>query len=906
MTDLSPASLTEDLDLFGPLLLASIERHEGRPTADLVRRVRDLSAAAGDDDGARAELRDGLRALELDDVTVLARALRTFFDLANVTEQAHRGSDATRSVLADCVDRVVAQVDDEIDVRRTAGDLAWRPVLTAHPTESSRRTVLTKLRLVAELMARRDAGPATTDDRRLAELVDVLWQTDGLRIGRPGPVDEARTAIYYLDEILVPELVAVADAYVELLRERGVTVPPETAPIRFGTWVGGDRDGNPYVTPEVTETVVRLQSERALVLLIDAVRGLSRHLSVSSRLAGVSDALQRSLADDRLRFPEVFARHERLNREEPYRLKCRVIIERLIRTRASMLAGHAAGTTGAVREHDGRYADPGQLLDDLRSMADSLRDNDGGLVADGAVARVMRLVATVGFHLATMDVREHAGRHHAALAAVYARVEPDRAYADLDRAGRTELLTDALQERRFLTGPTTALPEDARRTFGVFHAIRRVLDRHGDAAIESYIVSMTLGVDDLLAPIVLAREAGLIDLDARLARIGFVPLLETPAELADAGPLLDRMLSVAPYRRLVRLRGDVQEVMLGYSDSSKLGGITTSRFELRRAQRHLRDVARDHGVHLRLFHGRGGSVGRGGGPLREAIVAQPTGTVLGTIKVTEQGEVISDKYGIPALARRNLELGLAGVLEASTLRHRSHVPPSQVGRFDEVMSIASDAAYRRYRELVERPRFADYFRQSTPVEELGLLPIGSRPARRSSGGGLDELRAIPWVFGWTQSRQLLPGWFGVGTGLAAAGDAGHRDELAWMHGRWPFLREFLSLVRMTLAKTDLDLAARYVEQLVEPELRGVFDEIVEEHARTVEQVLAVTGLPSLLADEPLLARTVEVRDRSLLPLHELQVSLLARARAATEVDPATQRALLLTVNGIAAGLRNTG
>jgi phosphoenolpyruvate carboxylase len=478
-------------------------------------------------------------------------------------------------------------------------------------------------------------------------------------------------------------------------------------------------------------------------------------------------------------------------------------------------------------------------------------------------------------------------------------------YRAMGRGERLTFLADELQNRRPLASPLTPVPDPESATFQTFHAVRRAHDRFGPGVIESYIVSMTRGVDDVLAAAVLARDAGLVDLHAGEASIDIVPLFETIEELRRTGELLDAMLSTPAYRRIVELRGNTQEVMLGYSDSNKFGGITTSQWEIYKSQRLLRNAAHDHGVTLLLFHGRGGTIGRGGGPTHQAILAQPFGTIDGGIKVTEQGEVISDKYALPGLATRNLELALSSVLEASLLHRVSRQPKEILDRWTETMELVSQAAFRAYRDLVETDGLVEYFLAATPVEELADMNIGSRPSRRPGGGtGLDDLRAIPWVFGWTQSRQIVPGWFGVGTGLAAVREAGAWDVVEEMHEKWLFLQTFISNVEMTLTKTDLAIASRYVRQLVEPRHHHLFDRISEEFIRTTEEVARLTATP-LLDRLPILRRTLAVRDYYLDPLNYLQVSLLERSRGG-EVDDQLERALLLTVNGIAAGMRNTG
>ena len=894
----SDTALRSDIRRLGHQLGNTLVRQHGESLLDAVERVRMLTRNLrdqGSNEDVTAELHELFDDTDVAHAILLVRAFTVYFHLANVAEQVHRIEDlnsGSPNFANQFEETVQALTDSGIappEISNLVARAELRPVFTAHPTEASRRAILDKLAMVSRLIEQRSESRRTEADRRridrrIEELVEAIWQTDELRHVRPEPLDEARAVLYYLDLTVREAIPELLDEMQAALRSIGQALPTDRVPIRFGSWVGGDRDGNPNVSPATTDLVLGLQRRRALEILVDEVGALGHELSISTRVHGVSDELREAVDADRPALKDV---QGRIDWSEPYRVRCEAIRRRLV-----------ASADGDTSRRG--YRTPAHLDADLEVIERSLRENSGELLADGILSRVRRILQVIGFHFATLDIREHSDRHHEALATLFAANDLD--YVGTSDADRADLLAAELASRRPLAPPST--PDDAG-ALALFRTLRTLMDRDGDAVIESYIISMTQGVEDVLAPVVLAREVGLVDLAHDTARLGFVPLFETIDDLRSIGPTLRALFAVEPYRQIVDLRGGTQEVMVGYSDSNKDGGITTSQWEIHKALRAIRDVSTETGIPIRVFHGRGGTIGRGGGPTHASILSQPNGVLDGEVKFTEQGEVIADKYGHPEIARRNLDLAFTAVLEASLAHKSPRHDEGTITRWYSIMDGMANDAYAAYRRFVETPGLVEYFTTSTPVEELGEMNIGSRPARRRGAtAGIADLRAIPWVFGWTQSRQIIPGWFGAGSGLAACRAAGHGDEMRRMFEEWHFFRTFISNVEMTLTKTDLTIARHYVERLVDPSLHHLFDTVVDEYHRTVGEVKAITG-EDLLAEKPMLRRTLAVRDAYLDPINVLQVEMLHRSRAG-EVSEELQRGLLLTINGIAAGMRNTG
>ena len=910
--------------LLGRLLGHAIDEVEGADAFALVERVRTLAVASrGGDETAAATLRDQLQDVPVDQAMVVVSAFAAWFHLVNLAEDQalvrqlivdRRDADATDVPLDDspiaAVRALAARGVDREEMAQLLAEVAIRPVMTAHPTESKRRTILTKLGRVSAALRRLDQetlSPEATAEvhRELQEEITSLWLTDETRSRAPSVLDEVRNGLFWVDATLfdlTPRLYRELEAATATVYD----APPLPARgfLRFGSWIGGDRDGNPNVTPLVTEQTLREHQVTAIRLLRRSIDRMRAHLSVAAS-RGCTPELAARYAELAELLPEDAAEIDERYHDQPHRRFLALTYRVLQATEA-----RAARPWRADHRVDPRtYADADAFIADLELLRDSLHASGAGRIADGRVRDLQVQTEVFGFHLVTLDVREHAAQHRAALAEVFARYGITADLEALDEAERCRLLSDELATGRPITPHMLELSEDTNRTIEVFRVIRRAHDRMGPAAVDTYIISMTQRISDVLGVLLLARDAGCAD------GLDVVPLLETVDDLDRAAELLDGLLGDERYREHVRRRGDHQQVMIGYSDSNKDGGYLTASWQLQHAQRTIARVTEAHGVRLTLFHGRGGSIGRGGGPANAAIRAQPPESVRGRLKLTEQGEVIAARYRDPVLAHRHLEQ----VIHAVLLTARPDAGPprtSAAGRatahdLDAVMRELSALARDTYRQLVhDTPALVDYLHEATPLDAIGELNIASRPARRQAGRGISELRAIPWGFAWTQCRLLLPAWYGVGSAFHryVDGDEARWEELARLVEVSPLLQVTLDNVAMALAKSDLRIADTYA-QLARPEVRDtVFPALQAEHERTRTALLRLSGQEELLASQPELVEVLQLRDPYLDPLHAVQAALLERLRGphADDEGPRLRAAVLVATNGIAAGLRNTG
>ncbi|MCV7128195.1 phosphoenolpyruvate carboxylase [Mycolicibacterium austroafricanum] len=906
--------MREDIRLLGAILGDTVREQNGDEVFDLIERARVEAFRVRRSEIDRADIAKLFDGVDVHLALPVIRAFTHFALLANVAEDIHRerrravheaaGEPPQDSSLAATYLKLDSAELDAVAVADALAGALVSPVITAHPTETRRRTVFDTQHRITELMRLRLHGHTTADgrdiDRELRRHILTLWQTALIRLSRLKIQDEIETGLRYYAAAffeVIPQVNAeVRTALQARWPEGGLLEEPIVRP---GSWIGGDRDGNPNVTADVVRLATGSAAHTAFAHYFAELTALEQELSMSARLVHISDQLG-ALAD---------ACHEPARADEPYRRALRVVHARLTATARQILDRQPEHELDLGMDP---YSAPGELLDDLDVIDASLRANGSAVLADDRLARLREAVRVFGFHLSGLDMRQNSDVHEEVVAELlaWAGVHPD--YASLGESERVEILAAELGTRRPLIGQDAELSELARKELDIVAAAARAVHVFGPEAVPNYVISMCQSVSDMLEAAILLKEAGLLDATSAhpYAPVGIVPLFETIDDLQHGASILEAALDLPLYRAVVTARGGSQEVMLGYSDSNKDGGYLAANWALYRAELDLVESARRTGIRLRLFHGRGGTVGRGGGPSYDAILAQPPGAVQGSLRLTEQGEVIAAKYAEPRIARRNLETLLAATLEATLLDVEGLGDAANPAY--EVLDDLAARAQRAYAELVhETPGFVEYFKASTPVSEIGALNIGSRPTSRKPTTSISDLRAIPWVLAWSQSRVMLPGWYGTGTAFEeyvgeGPGSAERLAVLQDLYRRWPFFATVLSNMAQVLAKSDLGLAYRYAE-LVEDEAlrRRVFDKIADEHQRTIRMHELITGHDDLLADNPALARSVFNRFPYLEPLNHLQVELLRRYRSGDQ-DELVQRGILLTMSGLATALRNSG
>lgn len=905
-----------NIRLLGTILGDTVREQNGEEVFDLVERARVEAFRVRRSEIDRAEIAQMFEDIDIRKALPVVRAFSHFALLANVAEDIHRerrrgihtsaGEPPQDSSLAATYAKLDAAHLDSATIAEALRGALVSPVITAHPTETRRRTVFEAQHRITQLMRLHAEGHTETDDGRGVELelrrqVLRLWQTALIRLSRLQITDEIEVGLRYYQAALFEVIPQVNAEIRDSLRVRWPAAELLSEPIlRPGSWIGGDRDGNPNVTAEVVRLATGSAAFTVLAHYLAELTSLAQELSMSARLITVTPALA-ALTE---------ACPEGARSDEPYRQALQVVRGRLSATAAVILDRQPQHTLDVGLPP---YSASAELRADLDTLDASLRTHGAGLLADDRLARLREAVHVFGFHLSGLDMRQNSDVHEEVVGEMFAWAGVHSDYGSLPEHERVKLLIAELSTRRPLVGDQAQLSDLASRELGVLAAAAHAVQTYGPAAVPNYVISMCRSVSDVLEAAILLKEAGLLDVSGpeSYCPVGISPLFETIADLHNGAAILQAMLDLPVYRRLVTAQGGCQEVMLGYSDSNKDGGYLAANWAVYRAELALVETAREGGIRLRLFHGRGGTVGRGGGPSYQAILAQPPGAVRGSLRLTEQGEVIAAKYAEPQTARRNLESLLAAALESTLLdvEGLGEAATPAYAVLDEVAALAQ----RAYSELVhETPGFVDYFKSSTPVSEIGSLNIGSRPTSRKPTASISDLRAIPWVLAWSQSRVMLPGWYGTGSAFQqwiASGPESEADRLAVLHDlyrRWPFFRSVLSNMAQVMAKSDLGLAARYAELVADKSLRNrVFDKIVAEHHRTIAMYKTITGHDDLLADNPALARSVFNRFPYLEPLNHLQVELLRRYRSG-EDDELVQRGILLTMNGLASALRNSG
>jgi phosphoenolpyruvate carboxylase len=904
--------LRNDIRLLGRILGDTVRDQEGADVFDLVERIRQTSIRfhRDNDKPARRELELILDSMSIGQTVRIVRAFSYFSHLANIAEdqnnirqmraRSRAGGAPPPGTLALTLSHAREAGITAADLRKFFASALISPVLTAHPTEVRRKSTIDREMEIAELLDRRERMQLTPEelaasDEQLRRAVLTLWQTNILRRTKLTVLDEVANGLSFYDYTFLHEVPRLHSTLEDRLNEGEGTAQGEMASfLKMGSWIGGDRDGNPFVTAEVMRSSLKMQSSRILRFYLDELHLLGSELSLAAHLADVSKDL-RLLAE---RSPDTSPHRK----GEPYRLAVSGIYARL----AASAARLNVETTRAPVGEAAPYASAGEFKADLDILHRSLVSNNSRVIARGRLRHLRRAVDCFGFHLASLDIRQNSAVHERTVAELVDAAMPGMSYLALNEDARIALLTSELRSTRPLTSEFVKYSQETLDELEVFHAAAEVHAKYGSEAIPQCIISMCKGVSDMLEVALLLKEAGLVNPSGRSA-INIVPLFETIEDLRASSRIMDRILSLHEYRRLVDSRGSVQEVMLGYSDSNKDGGFVTSGWELYKAEIGLVSAFERHHVRLRLFHGRGGSVGRGGGPSYDAIIAQPGGAVNGQIRITEQGEIISSKYSNSDVGLYNLKVLAAATLEASLLQPKQSAPnPEYLKAMDEFSALA----FQAYRGLVyETEGFADYFWGSTVINEIATLNIGSRPASRKKTREIEDLRAIPWVFSWSQCRLMLPGWYGFGSAaeawIKALPDKG-MPFLQELYREWPFFRTLLSNMDMVLAKSSIAIASRYAELVPDVALREkIFGRIACEWQLSIDMLLKIMGQKQLLQSNPLLERSIRNRFPYLDPLNHVQVELLKQHRA-NNADEQVLRGVQITINGISAGLRNSG
>ncbi len=908
--------LRDDIRLLGRILGDTLREQEGGQAFDLIESVRRAAVRfrKTQDERDRTQLEQVLDALSPRDTLSVVRAFSYFSQLCNIAEDLHHnrrrrahlkaGSPPQEGSLQLALNRVQEQHIDADAMQAFLNKALISPVLTAHPTEVQRKSILDCQLIIARLLSERDRIDMTPDEladneEALRRFVLILWHTRMLRTSKLTVPDEIKNGLaYYRYTFLaeIPKIYADLEKQLEQRYGRRMDIPPF---LRVGSWIGGDRDGNPFVTHEVMKNAVERNSAQVLEYYLSETHILGTRLSLTTRLVEVSDELAAFAAQSSDRAPS--------REDEPYRRALIVIYSRLVAT--AKWLGQQVEHLRPVEADAKPYTDTQEFIVELDILIHSLTQHHALYLARGRLAYLRRAVEVFGFHLAPLDMRQHSAVHEQVVGELLA-VVGIKDYAKLDEAARRTALLTALQAGRHLAGEMEKFSPTVQGEMRIMQAAADIHRRFGRAALPNYIISMTTGVSDLLEVALMLQQADILD-SGNALHINIVPLFETIADLRGCGAIMNELFSIPYYRTLLNSRGNTQEVMLGYSDSNKDGGYLTANWELYKAEVELVQVFEKHGIELRLFHGRGGTVGRGGGPSYEAILAQPPGSVNAQIRITEQGEVIASKYSDPEIGRRNLEILIAATMEATLLHDHNHGgDDSTMPEFHRIVEALSLDAYAAYRKLVyETPGFTDFFFAATPIREIAELNIGSRPSSRKASDNIEDLRAIPWVFSWSLNRVLLPGWYGFGSAvqqfIELEGEAGLK-QLQAMYHNWAFFRGLLSNMDMVLSKTDMGIASRYADLVPDKALRNkIFATIETEWQRTVDMLFAITGASTLLQDNPTLARSLTTRTPYIDPLNHLQVALLQRHRAGDD-DEKVKRGIHLTINGIAAGLRNSG